>query len=238
RMVHGRDGGRGPRGSPDPAASRRRRPHDLLRRRPPRPGGTGGRHVRRAVALPRPPAGCRAHQLLQALLLRRRPSGRHQRLLPARGPPRGAGGRPPRRAVPTDHPAHRRRHPQRAHQHAGGRLGGRAAGEPVPRGPRGARPTVSAAEAEPRGRRRGLPRLPPPWGRIVKILVVLLIVEYLVLPQLAGARNSLDTLGRVNVWYLLAGVGFEAAAVCAYAGLTRAVLPPNTTPSFFTLLRI
>jgi putative heme transporter len=94
-----------------------------------------------------------------------------------------------------------------------------------------------SAEAEPKRRRR-LPHLPPPWGRIVKILIVVVLVEYLVLPQLAGARKSLDTLGKVNVWYLLAGVGFEAAAVCAYAGLTRAVMPRNTAPSLFTLLRI
>ena len=42
---------------------------------------------------------------------------------------------------------------------------------------------------------------------------------------MAGARKSIAALRRVNVAYLVAGVLLEAAALTAYALLTRAVLP-------------
>jgi len=63
------------------------------------------------------------------------------------------------------------------------------------------------------------------WG--VSIFVVLLVLEYLVLPQLgrAGARKSLNLIGRVNFAYLVAGVLLEAAALVAYAQLTHTLLP-------------
>ena len=55
--------------------------------------------------------------------------------------------------------------------------------------------------------------------------MVVLVAEYLVIPELAGARKSVAALRRVNVGYLVAGVLLEAAALTAYALLTRAVLP-------------
>jgi uncharacterized protein (TIRG00374 family) len=89
------------------------------------------------------------------------------------------------------------------------------------------------------GSRRRRPRwLPKPVGRIVKILLFLLVIEYLVIPQIAGTSKALALLDEVNPFYLLAGVGLEAAAVVAYAQLTRAVLPPKGSPSLLTLLRI
>jgi hypothetical protein len=74
--------------------------------------------------------------------------------------------------------------------------------------------------------------------RTVQILLLLLVVEYLVLPQLAGARKALSLLSRVNLLYLLAGVALEALAIAAYAGLGRAVLPKQTAPDSFTILRV
>lgn len=85
------------------------------------------------------------------------------------------------------------------------------------------------------GRRRWLPK---PVGRVVKILLFLLVVEYLVIPQIAGTRKAVELLGKVNLVYLLAGVGLEVAAVVAYTQLTRTVLPPGGSPSRFSLLRI
>lgn len=71
------------------------------------------------------------------------------------------------------------------------------------------------------------------------MLVVVLVVEYLVLPQFVGARKSLATLSSVNVAYLAAAVGLEVAALVAYAQLTRSVLPCTpTTPGLWTLFRI
>jgi uncharacterized protein (TIRG00374 family) len=69
------------------------------------------------------------------------------------------------------------------------------------------------------------------------LFVVALLVEYVVLPQLAGARNSLHLLDHVHPLYAAAGVLLEAGALLAYAQLTRSVLPPGS-PSLFTLLRI
>jgi uncharacterized protein (TIRG00374 family) len=63
-------------------------------------------------------------------------------------------------------------------------------------------------------------------------------VEYLVLPQIAGARNALDVLGAVKPQYLVAGTVLEVLSVVAYAALTRSVLPRDGRPSLFTLLRI
>ena len=68
--------------------------------------------------------------------------------------------------------------------------------------------------------------------------VALLVVEYAVLPQLAGAGKSLHLLASVHVGWLLAGVGLEAAALLSYAQLTRAVLPQKGNPSLFDTLRI
>ena len=61
------------------------------------------------------------------------------------------------------------------------------------------------------------------WG--ITAFVVVLVAEYLVVPELAGARKSINALRRVNFGYLVAGVLLEAAALTAYALLTRAVLP-------------
>jgi uncharacterized protein (TIRG00374 family) len=82
------------------------------------------------------------------------------------------------------------------------------------------------------------PRLPRPLKRVAILLVGLLVVEYLVLPQVAGARKSLHLLASVSVVDLVAGVLFEAAAIAAYVKLTQAVLPVRKRPPFSTLLRI
>ncbi|MEA2485495.1 MAG: putative heme transporter [Actinomycetota bacterium] len=70
------------------------------------------------------------------------------------------------------------------------------------------------------------------------VLAIFLVVEYLILPQIAGVRKSLSLLSQVDLPFVLAGVLLEAAALCAYAQLTRAVIPRGQGPSFFTLLRI
>ena len=67
--------------------------------------------------------------------------------------------------------------------------------------------------------------------RVVMIFFVLLVVEYLVLPQVAGARKSVHLLSQVNVLYLLIGVLLEVASLASYAELTRAVLPPRDRPA-------
>ncbi len=73
---------------------------------------------------------------------------------------------------------------------------------------------------------------------MLTVLAVVVVVEYLVLPQIAGARNALDLLSSVSIPYLVAGVLLEAAAIGAYAKLTQATLPATARPPFPTLLRI
>ncbi len=50
-------------------------------------------------------------------------------------------------------------------------------------------------------------------------------MEYLILPQLAGARKSLHVLADVNIAWVAAGVILEILALVAYAKLTKSVLP-------------
>ena len=66
------------------------------------------------------------------------------------------------------------------------------------------------------------------WG--VYAVGLFLVFEYLVLPQLAGARKSLDLLGKINVAYVIAGVGLEAAALASYSQLTHTVLRREGPP--------
>ena len=80
-------------------------------------------------------------------------------------------------------------------------------------------------------------RLPRSLRRVAAGLAALVVVEYLVLPQVAGARKSLHLLASVNVVDLFLGVVLEAAAIAAYAKLTQATLPAGAA-SLSTVLRI
>lgn len=86
-----------------------------------------------------------------------------------------------------------------------------------------------------RRRHFGLPR---PVYTLGRLLILALLVEYLVVPQLAGPRKVIHLLTQVDPLLLLAAVGLEAGALLAYGRLTRAVLPPTSTIGFFTILRI
>ncbi len=84
-------------------------------------------------------------------------------------------------------------------------------------------------------RRRPRLRKEVRWG--ITAFVLVLILEYLVLPELAGFGHSLHLLSKVNVAYLLIGTALEAASLVAYAQLTHTVLPPDG-PGRLRLLRI
>lgn len=81
-----------------------------------------------------------------------------------------------------------------------------------------------------------------PWlgqmRRIAMLLVLALVVEFLVLPQLAGTRKALDLLGEVDARWLAAGALLEAGAILAYAQLTRSLLPKSSRVSLLTTARI
>ena len=74
--------------------------------------------------------------------------------------------------------------------------------------------------------------------RTVGVLLFFLVVEYLVLPQIAGVRRSASLLAHVHVGFVVIGALLESAAIVAYARLTRDVLPRGCRPDLWTVLRI
>jgi uncharacterized protein (TIRG00374 family) len=105
----------------------------------------------------------------------------------------------------------------------------------------------AAADGEGRGNWRGwwgrlrkwLPFVVKPLRRGIVIFVLLLIVEYLVVPELVGASKDLSLLGRVNAAWLAAGLVLEGLSLFCYGLLTQALLPPGThNPGLSRLFRI
>jgi putative heme transporter len=74
--------------------------------------------------------------------------------------------------------------------------------------------------------------------RTAMVVMFFLIFNYLVLPQLGGARQAVDRLSQVNPFLLLAALGLELASLGAYAQLTRVTLPPEPRLGLLTILRI
>ena len=113
-------------------------------------------------------------------------------------------------------------------------LGGEA--EVFPAGT--AQPAEIEQEVAPPRRRRGLRAiLPAPVWHVGRLLLLALLVEYLVVPQLAGPRKLAHLLTEVNPLLLLAGVVLEAGALASYSELTRTVIPAEKL-SFPTVFRI
>ena len=102
----------------------------------------------------------------------------------------------------------------------------------------------SGADPSPRDRRwrrwrTWLPFLVKPLRRGVLLFILLLIIEYLVVPELVGASKDLYLLGRVNTRWLVAGLVLEGASLFCYGLLTRALLPPGSVnPGLSRLFRI
>jgi uncharacterized protein (TIRG00374 family) len=58
----------------------------------------------------------------------------------------------------------------------------------------------------------------------IGILAILLVTEYVLLPQLAGARKTLNLLDGVNWWWCALGVLIQFTSLAAYARLTQLTL--------------
>ncbi len=86
--------------------------------------------------------------------------------------------------------------------------------------------------------RTWLPLLVKPVRRGVIILVLVLVVEYLVVPELVDASKDLYLLGRVNVGWVVAGTLLEGVSLFCYAVLTKVLLPPGPKPGLSRLFRI
>ena len=67
--------------------------------------------------------------------------------------------------------------------------------------------------------------------------VLVFVLEYLVLPEVASARRDVRVLGEVNWLSLGLAVGLETAALLAYAELSRTVLAPDS-PARSVQLRV
>jgi uncharacterized protein (TIRG00374 family) len=87
--------------------------------------------------------------------------------------------------------------------------------------------------------RNWLPFVVKPLRRGIVIFAVLLIVEYLVVPELVGASKDLYLLGQVNAAWLAAGLVLEGLSLFCYGLLTQALLPPGAhNPGLSRLFRI
>jgi uncharacterized protein (TIRG00374 family) len=84
-----------------------------------------------------------------------------------------------------------------------------------------------------------LPFLVKPLRRGIVIFALVLIIEYLVVPELVGASKDLNLLGRVNPAWLVAGLVLEGVSLFCYGLLTQALLPPGSfNPGLSRLFRI
>jgi uncharacterized protein (TIRG00374 family) len=89
------------------------------------------------------------------------------------------------------------------------------------------------------GWRRWLPRLLKPARRVVLLFILLLVVEYLVVPELVGASKDLYLLGTINAGWVVAGVALEGISLFCYAVLTKVLLPHGSfKPTLSRLFRI
>ena len=87
--------------------------------------------------------------------------------------------------------------------------------------------------------RSWLPFVLKPLRRGIVIFALLLIVEYLVVPELVGASKDLHLLGQVSAYWLAAGVILEFLSLFCYGLLTQALLPPGAhNPGLSVLFRI
>jgi hypothetical protein len=77
-----------------------------------------------------------------------------------------------------------------------------------------------------------------PLRRVVLLYAVLLIIEYLVVPELVGASKDLYLLGRINIAWPVVGAVAEAASLFCYAVLMKVLLPPGSKPKLSRLYRI
>ena len=99
-------------------------------------------------------------------------------------------------------------------------------------------PPADADQAPVRGWRSRLRNARRPLRRLAILLILALIVEYLVIPELVGASKDLYLLGQLNVGWLIAGTIVEAVALFCYALLNRVLLPPAGRPRLSRLFRI
>jgi uncharacterized protein (TIRG00374 family) len=68
-------------------------------------------------------------------------------------------------------------------------------------------------------------------------IILVFVVEYLLLPEIASARHNLHILADSNFPLLILAIALEIGALLAYAELSRTVFAPDP-PNHWTMLRI
>jgi hypothetical protein len=75
------------------------------------------------------------------------------------------------------------------------------------------------------------------WRGIL-IIVLVLVVWFVLVPQFAGARTALLSLGHISAPLLVLGLGLELASIASYSALSFVTLNPTGRPRYRTVLRI
>jgi uncharacterized protein (TIRG00374 family) len=74
--------------------------------------------------------------------------------------------------------------------------------------------------------------------RAFLVAVLVIVVRFVLVPQLDGARTALLSLGHISTALLVLGLGLELASIGCYSGLSRATLNRASRPRYFTILRV
>jgi len=89
-----------------------------------------------------------------------------------------------------------------------------------------------------RSRNRFRALFPWPVRTALRLIAVAAVIEFLVLPQIAGSRASWHRLLNIDSPWLGLAAGAEACSLLAFAMGTRAMLPSDVRPSVWRVLRI
>jgi putative heme transporter len=77
------------------------------------------------------------------------------------------------------------------------------------------------------------------WFREVgALLLLVLAVDYLVLPRVVQARSEISMVGDVSVLLVVAALGLEALSLASYTALTLTALPRERQPRYRDQLRV
>lgn len=80
--------------------------------------------------------------------------------------------------------------------------------------------------------------MPPGVRQVARLVAVALVVEYLLVPQIAGTRNSWHLLLGAHAIWLVVAAAAEALSLLGYAALTQQLLPAAHRPAYWRVLRI
>lgn len=97
--------------------------------------------------------------------------------------------------------------------------------------------SMAAHESTDRSRRPWWVLLRRIAGPAIRLLIVALVIEYFLIPQIAGARNDLHKLGGISPLWLIIGMLAQILSLLAYARLTQITID-SPGVGYLQLLRI